>query len=345
MKLAYITEKLGGTLSGDGTLEISGVSSLTEAVAGDLTFLANPRYSAAVKETGAAAVLVAKDWKGVCPCAVIRVENPDRAFADAALMLSPPPVSFAPGVHPSAVIGEGVTLGDSVTIGPCCVIEPGASVGDRAVLVAGVYVGHGAVIGADARLYAHVSIRERCILGDRVIVHDGAVIGSDGFGYTPDQQGVWQKVMQLGIVEIGDDVEIGANVTIDRARFGKTLIGDGVKIDNLVQIAHNVQVAEHSVMASQVGISGSTRIGRHVQLGGQAGVAGHLQIGDQAVVGAQAGVTKDVASGTFVSGYPAMEHRKATKMHAHLMRLPELKEKIKALEAAVALLREEGQAS
>lgn len=341
MKLAEIAGRLGGRLQGDGNLEITGLSSLAEATAGDISFLANPRYTAAVAETRASAVLLADAWTGECPCAALYVENPDRAFAEVALMLSPPPVAFAPGVHPTAVIATDARLGAAVTVGPHVVIQPGAVIGDRTVLVAGCYVGHQAVIGSDCRLYAHVSIRERCVLGSRVIIHDGAVIGSDGFGYTPDKHGVWQKVMQLGIVQIGDDVEIGANVTIDRARFGKTRIGNGVKIDNLVQVAHNVQIGEHSVMASQVGISGSTRIGRHVQLGGQAGLAGHLHVGDGAVVGAQAGVTKDVPGNCFVSGYPAMEHRKATRLHAHLMRLPELKERVRELEAQVAALRSE----
>jgi len=344
LRLADIAEKLGGTLEGDGAVEIKGLAGLAEASEGDLAFLANPRYASAVALTGASAVLVPADWDGACPCAVIRVVNPDRAFADMALLLSPPPVKFGSGVHPTAVIGKGAKIGEAVYIGPYCVIEPGASVGDRSVLVAGCYVGHEAVMGSDCRLYAHVSVRERCVLGSRVIIHDGSVIGSDGFGYTPDKNGTWNKVMQLGIVVIGDDVEIGANVTIDRARFGRTRIGNGVKIDNLVQIAHNVRIDDHSVMASQVGISGSTHIGRHVQLGGQAGLAGHLHVGDGAVVGAQAGVTKDVPGGCFVSGYPAMEHRKATRMHAHLMRLPELKERVRELEEAVAQLRREAGA-
>lgn len=341
MKLAEIAEKIGARLEGDGDLEITGLASLAEAVAGELSFLANPRYTSAVAETRASAVLLANAWTGECPCAALYVENPDRAFADVALMLAPATVVFAPGVHPTAVIATDARLGGNVTVGPHVVIQPGAVIGDRTVLVAGCYVGHEAVVGSDCRLHAHVSVRERCVLGARVIIHDGAVIGSDGFGYTPDKHGVWQKVMQLGIVEIGDDVEIGANVTIDRARFGKTRISNGVKIDNLVQIAHNVQIGEHSVMASQVGISGSTRVGRHVQLGGQAGLAGHLHVGDGAVVGAQAGVTKDVPGSCFVSGYPAMDHRKATRLHAHLMRLPELKERVRELEAQVAALRSE----
>lgn len=341
MKLAQIAKNLGGTLAGDGDVEITGLASLADALQGDLSFLANPRYTSAVSATRASAVLMKTGWKGECPCAIVYVDNPDRAFADVALMLSPPPVAFAAGVHPTAVIADGARVGEGVTIGPYVVIQPGAVVGDRTVLVACCYVGHDAVIGSDCRLYAHVSVRERCVLGSRVIIHDGSVIGSDGFGYIPDKHGVWQKVMQLGIVEIGNDVEIGANVTIDRARFGKTRIANGVKIDNLVQVAHNVQIDEHSVMASQVGISGSTRIGRHVQLGGQAGLAGHLHVGDGAVVGAQAGVTKDVEAGCFVSGYPAMEHRKATRMHAHLMRLPELKERVREMEAQIAALRRE----
>jgi len=206
-------------------------------------------------------------------------------------------------------------------------------------LVAGCYVGHDVVMGSDCKLQPQVSIRERAKIGNRVIIHNGTVVGSDGFGYTPDKAGVWHKVMQLGIVEIGDDVEIGANVAIDRARFGKTKIGNGVKIDNLVQIAHNVVIEDHAVMASQVGISGSTRICGHVQLGGQAGLAGHLKVGEWSVVGAQAGVTKDVPSKHFVSGYPAMDHRKATKMHAHMMRLPALKARVKQLEEEIEKLK------
>jgi UDP-3-O-[3-hydroxymyristoyl] glucosamine N-acyltransferase len=339
MKLADIAARIGGTLEGDGSVEIEGLSSLAEAAPGQITFLANPKYASEVSATAAAAVLVNEDWTGECPCARIRVKSADRAFAEVATLLSPPPVTFEPGIHPTAVIADDATVGKNVTVGPHCVIEPGAVIGDNCVLVAGCYVGHDAELGQGCMLRAHVTVRERSRLGERVTIHDGSVIGSDGFGYTPDANGVWQKVMQLGSVDIGDDVEIGANVTIDRARFGKTVIGNGVKIDNLVQVAHNVRVGDHAVMAAQVGISGSTRIGRHAQLGGQAGLAGHLQVGEGAVVGAQAGVTKDVPPKTFVSGYPAMDHRKATKMHAHLMRLPELKKRVRELEAAINALK------
>jgi len=342
MKLSQIAADVGGSLEGDGNIEIQGLAGLAEAAAGDISFLANPRYAAAVAATAASAVLVNAEWTGECPCALIRVKSADRAFARAAELLSPPPVAFAPGVHASAVIAGDVTLGANVYVGPHCVIEPRAIIGEGCVLVAGCYIGHDVMIGRGCTLHAHVSIRDRSCLGDRVVIHNGSVIGSDGFGYTPDANGAWQKVMQLGIVEVGDDVEIGANVTIDRARFGKTTIGKGAKIDNLVQIAHNVRIGDHAVMAAQVGISGSTRIGEHVQLGGQAGLAGHLSIGEGAVVGAQAGVTKDVLPRTFVSGYPAMDHRKATKLHAHMMRLPELKNRVRALEGELEALKKDG---
>ena len=337
MKLAEIAERAGGTIEGDGaSIDIIGVGSLAEARPGEISFLSNSRYNRLLTETRASAAFVRADWDGAHACTLVRVEDPDRAFADTALALAPPLLSYRPGMHATAVVHAGSQLGTDVHIGPHCVIEPGARVGDRCVLVAGCYVGHGAVLGADCRLYAHVSVRAHCVLGNRVWVHDGSVIGSDGFGYTRSKDGQWHKIEQLGTVEIEDDVEIGSNVTIDRARFGKTRIGSGVKVDNLVQIAHNVQVGSDSVMAAQVGISGSTRIGRGVQIGGQAGLAGHIEIGDGAVVGAQAGVTKSVPPGVFVSGYPAMEHRQSARLQAHLAALPELKKRVRALEDCVS---------
>lgn len=335
MTAAEIARQLQGTLEGDGTVAITGLAGLEEAQPGDLTFLANPRYASAVAATKASAVLVMESWTGSCPCAVIRVKNADRSFAMAAALMAPPVPTMEPGIHRTAVVAPGVELGRDVAVGPCCVLEAGVRIGDRTQLSAGCYVGHGTVIGKDGRLYPHVTIRERVKIGDRVILHNGAVIGSDGFGYARVGER-WEKIPQIGIVEIGDDVEIGANVTVDRARFGKTVIANGVKIDNLVQVAHNVKIGENTAIAAQVGISGSTHIGRNTQLGGQAGFAGHLTVGDGAIVGAQAGVTKDVAPGTFVSGYPAMPHDKAKEMHAHLMRLPHLKKRLAELEQRLA---------
>jgi UDP-3-O-[3-hydroxymyristoyl] glucosamine N-acyltransferase len=342
MTAAEIAGKIGGVLEGDGSAEIKGLAGLNDAAAGDITFLFNPRYASAVAGTRASAVIVNEDWKGECQCAVIRVKNADRAFSSLASLFAPKQLRFEPGVHPTAVVAAGVKLGEQVSIGPHCVLEAGVRIGDRTVLVAGCYLGHGTQVGKDCKFYPGVSTREGVIIGDRVIIHNGAVIGSDGFGYVNDG-GKWTKIPQIGIVVIGDDVEIGANATIDRARFGKTIIGNGVKIDNLVQIAHNVKVGDNTAMASQVGISGSTTIGKNVQLGGQAGLAGHITVGDNAVVGAQGGVTKDVPAATFVSGYPAMPHDKAKKMHASIMLLPALKERVKQLEKRWAELEKKQQ--
>lgn len=322
-----LARRLGGSVEGDGSLEIRGMAALDEAVEGDLSFLSNPRYAAMVRTTLASAVLVNEGWQGESRAALIRVKNADAAFAQAAVWLARPAIQFTPGIHPTAVIAEGVRLGRDAHIGPHCVIEAGSRIGDRTVLVAGCYVGHHCEVGADCRFYPMVSLREYTRVGNRVIVHNGAVIGSDGFGYVKDA-GHWKKVPQVGVVEVGDDVEIGANTTIDRARFGVTRIGNGAKIDNLVQVAHNVTIGADTAIAAQVGIAGSSHVGARVQMGGQAGMAGHLRIGDDAVVGGQAGVLKDVPPATFVSGYPAMPHDEARKAHAHMMRLPELKKRV-----------------
>ncbi len=335
--LQQIAEVVGGRVEGDGAVRICGVASLGEAVAGDLTFLANPKYAGEAAKTRAAAVIVGEDFTGACPAALVRVKNPDRAFMMAVILLAPPQPVPVPGVHATAIVAEGVTLGAGVSIGPYCVIEAGVSIGARSAIGAHGYVGHDVSIGEDCRFYPLVSIRERVTIGSRVILHNGTVIGSDGFGYVPEN-GQWTKIPQLGTVVVGDDVEIGANVTVDRARFGKTVIGRGVKIDNLVQIAHNVQVGDHTAMAAQVGVAGSAEIGAGVQLGGQVGVAGHLTIGDKAIIGAQAGVTKDVAPGAFMWGTPASTMEKFSDIRAHTMRLPELKKRVQEMEKRIAQL-------
>lgn len=337
MTVAQIAERVGGSVEGDGRVSIAGLAGLQEAKPGDLSFLANPRYGRLMIITQASAVVVSRDWTGACPAALIRVENPDEAFVRAACLLAPPPPAAAPGIHPSAIVAPGVELGADVSIGPYCVIERGARIGARCIIGAGCYLGEGTVLGENCRLYPHVSTREYTRIGARAIIHNGAVIGSDGFGYF--QKGrKWEKIPQVGVVEIGDDVEIGANATIDRARFGKTVIGNGVKIDNLVQIAHNCRIGDNTALAAQVGIAGSATVGANVQLGGQAGVVGHLTVGDFSVVGGQAGVTKDVPPRTFVSGYPAMPHEKAKEIHAHVMRLPALKERVAEMERRLARL-------
>lgn len=341
MKLtaAELARKLGSSVEGDGAVEVRGVAGVREAREGDVTFMANPRYAADVASTKASVVIVGRDWSKPCSApAVIRADDPDKAFAQIAMWFAPPPVVPVPGVHPTAVVAGNVQLGEGVSIGPHCVLEPGVRVGARTVIYAGCYLGHGVTVGDDGKLYPLVSVREHCVIGHRVIVHNGTVIGSDGFGYTVDKQGVRHKIPQIGIVVIGDDVEIGANVTIDRARFGKTRIGNGVKIDNLVQVAHNVSIGDHAVVVAQVGIAGSAEIGSHTILAGQAGVAGHIVVGDGCVVGGQSAVTKDVPPKTYVSGYPAMPHDKATRLHAHMMRLPELKKRVAELAARLEAL-------
>lgn len=339
MKVAELAARIEGTVDGDGTAEIRGVAGLKEAQSGDLSFLANPRYGAAMADSKASAVIVSRDWKGACRCTLIRVDRPDAAFAIAAVTLAPPPIKTVAGIHPTAIIAGDVVLGEGITIGPYCVLEPGVRVGARTVLHAGCYLGHGATIGDDGLVYAHVMVREHTRIGDRVIIHSGTVIGSDGFGYTPEN-GRWKKIPQIGHVEIGHDVELGANVAVDRARFGKTVIGDGVKIDNLVQVAHNVRIGEHSVIAGQCGLAGSVILGKNIQFGGQVGVVGHLTVGDGVVAGARTLITKDIDPGEFVSGTPAMNHNKYKRLHAHTMKLPELREEMADVRKRLALLEQ-----
>ncbi|MEI6148143.1 MAG: UDP-3-O-(3-hydroxymyristoyl)glucosamine N-acyltransferase [bacterium] len=337
LTIEEIARRLGGLIEGEGTTEIGGVAALDEAGPGEVTFLHNPRYSTAMKSTRASAVLVNESWKGETSATLIRVKSADAAFAQVAAWLARPAITYAPGIHPTAVIADSAILGRSVHVGPHCVIESGVKVGDRSVLVAGCYIGRDCLVGEECLFYPHVTIREYTQVGNRVILHNGAVIGSDGFGYVREA-GHWKKVPQVGIVVLGDDVEIGANTTVDRARFGETRIGNGVKIDNLVQVAHNVTIGEDAAIAAQVGISGSSHIGARVQMGGQAGVAGHLYVGNDSVVGGQAGVLKDVPPAIFVSGYPAMPHDAARKAHAHMMRIPELKKKVAGIEQRLEAL-------
>jgi UDP-3-O-[3-hydroxymyristoyl] glucosamine N-acyltransferase len=338
MKLAELTAKVAGVLDGDGDLEITGIAGLAEAGEGDLSFLANSKYAALLASSGASAVIVDEKWEGKSPSALIRVKSPDKAMALAATLLGPPCDPLVdPGIHRSSVVAESAQVDPTVRIGPLCVVEPGAVIGPRTMLVAGCYVGRDAVIGADTILRANAVVRERVTVGDRVILHEGSVVGGDGFGNYLEN-GAWRKIPHIGTVEIGDDSEIGANSTVDRARFGKTVVGKGVKIDNLVMLGHNVKVGDHSAMAAQVGISGSTSVGKYVMLGGQAGLAGHLEVGDGSIVGAKAGVSKSIPAKSFVTGYPAVPHRKAAEGHANLMRLGTWKERVKELEARLAAM-------
>jgi len=338
MKLTVneLAAQVAGQVEGDGTLAISGVASLRDAAPGDLSFLSNPRYAAQVEGSRASAVVVANTWQGSHSATLIRVANPDAAFARLAPLFAPPPVVHAPGIHPTAVIAEGVELGAAIHIGAYAVIGQGCQIGAGTVIEAHVVVGENCRIGSACHLFPHVSLRERTLLGDRVRIHNGTVIGSDGYGYNvsanPDGSPLVEKIPQLGAVTIGNDVEIGANVTIDRARFGFTRIGNGVKIDNLVQIAHNVQIGDYSGIISQVGISGSSRIGSGVIVWGQAGLAGHLEVGDGAQILAQAGVTKDVPAGAMIVGSPAVDRREAIKVFGLVRTVERLTRRVEELE-------------
>ncbi len=331
-----VAEFLGGTVVGDPEAVVSGIAGLTEAKPGDLCFLANPKYAPHLATTPAAAVIVAEPQTGV-KAAQIVVANPDFAFARIMSAYGPKPVHPAPGIHPTAVIGERVRLGAEPRIGAYAVIGDDTVIGDHAVIYPHVVVGAEVTIGTDVVLYAGTVIRERCRLGNRVILQPGVVIGSDGFGYAL-VDGKHQKIPQVGIVIVDDDVEIGANTTIDRARFGKTRIGAGTKIDNLVQIAHNVETGSHCLLVAQVGIAGSTRLGHYVTLGGQVGVAGHLTIGDQVMAGGQSGVSKNLPAKAKVRGSPAQDFKDALASEIAVRRLGGTQQTVKRLEERIAEL-------
>ena len=334
-----LAAKLGAALEGASGVVLHGVADLRAAGAGQVSFAGNPRYLPEVAASRAAAVIVPQDAAIASPGPVLlRVANADAAFAAACALFAPPPLVLPRGVHPQALVAPTAKLGRDVAIGAFAVVEAGAEIGDGTTLYPQTYVGHEAKLGRQALLYPFASVRERCVLGDRVILHNGAVIGSDGFGYAVDAQGVRTKIPQTGIVVLEDDVEIGANTTVDRARFGETRIGKGTKVDNLVQIAHNCIIGEHSVLCSQVGLAGTTTLGKHVICAGQAGLAGHLTVGDGAVIGAQAGVPKDLPGGQMYLGAPAVPRLEFGKSLAHVAGIPKLKEHVKSLEARLAAL-------
>jgi UDP-3-O-[3-hydroxymyristoyl] glucosamine N-acyltransferase len=330
LTLGEIEKMSGGKLRGDPQQEITGAASLAEATAGEISFFGNSKYAAQLRATRATAVFVPVDFEESIPAAQIRVSNPAKAFEQVVIKFAPAPVKFAPGIHPTAVIAPTAKLGRAVSIQPHAVIEAGVEIGDNTVVGAGSYIGEQSVLGPDCMIYPRVSIRERTKIGARVIIHSGAVIGADGFGFEPTQRG-YEKVRQIGIVQIDDDVEIGANTAIDRARFGRTWIQKGVKIDNLVHVAHNVVVGENSVMAAQVGIAGSARVGKRVVMGGQVGVVGHVEIGDDTTLGAKTGVSKNISGGAWW-GVPATPLARAKEQVVWLRNLGKFLDRLRAIE-------------
>jgi len=341
--LSDILALTGGTLKGETSLLISDVAPLEEAGEGEITFIAGKSPLKSLEKTAASAVIVG-DYPqcrdlALKGRALILVDNPHLAFARI-IDLFRPAVKPPLGIHSSAELSNGVEIGEGVSIGPFVVVEEGAVIEEGAALYASVFIGRGVRVGAGTIIYAGAVVREGCIIGRRVIVHSNAVIGSDGFGYAREG-GRYVKIPQKGRVRIGDDVEIGASVTIDRATLGETVVKRGAKIDNLVQVAHNVTIGEDVVLAAQTGIAGSTSIGEGSQFGGQVGVGGHITIGPRTLIGAKSGISQDLSGNGAFSGVPALPHGKWLRAQALYARLPELKKRIEILEEKLKKMEED----
>ena len=336
-QLAALTH---ATLRGDPATAIHSVAGIQHARPGEIALLAASRYARFLATTAASALVVGPDFDASATDLPLLIAGEPADTLDAiAAHLCPQCPAPEPGVHPTAVVADDADVGPGVAIGAHCVVGSGAAVGANTVLRPLVFVGPGARIGADCVLHPHSVVLDRCVLGDRVTLHSGVVIGGDGYGYE-QRDGVHVKLPQRGIVEIGDDVEIGANTTVDRARYGRTYIGQGTKIDNLVQIAHNVAVGDHSLIVAQAGIAGSVTLGHHVVVAAQAGLAGHIQIGDGAILAGRAGVNKDIPPGHAVLGSPAQDIRKERRAMIAHQQLPELVERVRKLTRAVEALSE-----
>lgn len=330
IKLQQIADLIGGELVGERDITITGIAGIEEAEKGDITVLSDSKYLPFLRQTRASAVITSPEILSEDK-PLIRTVNPSRAFNKVvSLFMTPSHLLKPPGVHTTAVIGKNVSLAEGVFVGPHAVIEDGSSVGARTIIDANTFIGRNTRIGNDTIIYPNVTIREQTEIGDRVIIHSGTVIGSDGFGYESAGEG-HLKIPQIGSVHIEDDVEIGANVCIDRGRFKKTWIKKGAKIDNLVQIAHNVVVGPNCLIVSQAGVSGSTELGKNVVIAGQAGIVGHITLGDKTVVGAGAGVTKSWPAGSVVLGSPAKPIAEQKRIFALISRLPELFKEIAQL--------------
>jgi UDP-3-O-[3-hydroxymyristoyl] glucosamine N-acyltransferase len=323
MKLGQIASALGVRLeNGSPDTEITDVAGIEEAGPGQLTFVANPKYAAAAHKAKASAIIVSEEFAALAT-AMLRSKNPYLTFAQA-IALFHPARNYSPGIHPTAVIHESARIGESAHVGPYVVIGEDVEIGKNAVLLAHVVIYPGVRIGDNFLAHAHAVIREQCRLGNNVLLGNGVVIGGDGFGFAKNERGRWHKIPQPMPVVIEDDVEIQANTCIDRASVGETRISKGTKIDNLVQVGHGSHIGEHSLLASQVGLAGSTEVGNNVILTGQVGVVGHCKIGDGAIVTPQSGVAGDIEAGAIISGSPAIDHKLWLKVSALLSRLPEI---------------------
>lgn len=337
MKLSEISNLVEGQIVGDGNTEISGIASLQEAKEGDISFLADRKYLRSVGDTKASALLLPKgDWSFEIP--IVLCENPYFAFTLVMQHFHKQVREQKPGIHHTAILAEDVELGEQISIGAHVFVNSGVKVGNNVTIFPNSYIGTNTSIGDDVTIYPNVTILEEMIIGNRVIIHSGTVIGSDGFGYSQNN-GKNYKIPQVGKVIIEDDVEIGSNCSIDRAAFGATRICRGVKLDNLIQIAHNAEIGEHSVMAAQTGIAGSTTVGKGAKFGGQVGLVDHINIGENVAIGAQGGVTKSFPANIVLSGYPARPHNEQLKIEASMTRLPKLISRVRELEKEVQELK------
>ncbi|HOG17063.1 MAG: UDP-3-O-acylglucosamine N-acyltransferase [Syntrophaceae bacterium PtaU1.Bin231] len=330
--LEEIAGIVNGEILGDGSVGIDGIRPLQEAGANDLSFLANPRYKHQIATTKAGAILVGRNVRADGKNLLI-VPDPYQTLG-VLMRLYYPPATREAGISPSAVVEEGAEVSAEATVLPHVYVARGARIMRRAVLHPGVYIGEEAVVGEDSILHPNVAVYRGCLIGKRVILHAGVIVGSDGFGFAAPGTGN-EKIPQIGIVQIDDDVEIGANTTIDRGTFGRTWIRRGAKIDNLVQVAHNVVIGENSIVAAQTGISGSARIGKGVLVGGQAGIVGHIAVGDGSMIAARSGIHKDVPPGSVVAGAPHKPHRDWLRTEACIAKLPELRRTLAELEKRV----------
>ncbi|MCX7834473.1 MAG: UDP-3-O-(3-hydroxymyristoyl)glucosamine N-acyltransferase [bacterium] len=329
MRLSEIAKEFHGELIGEDA-EIVRLARLEDADNGDLSFLSQSRYRELALKSKATAILISRE-EPLLPKTVIRVDNPYQVYTELLLRFYKP-LPEPTGIHPSAIIGDNVKLGNNVAIGPLCCIGENTVIGDDTILVGSVFIGREVEIGSNCKLYPMVVIRDRVKIGNRAVIKDGAVIGSDGFAFLPDASGKYHPVPQLGTVEIGDDVSIGANTCIDRALSGATKIGSGVKLDNLIQVAHNVTIQENTVIAAQTGISGSTKIGKRNKIGGQVGFGGHLKVGDDVTIGAQSGIISNIQNHSVLWGTPAFPHQMMLRIVAFWKKLPEIIKRLEKLE-------------
>lgn len=333
--LKELADLVGGTITDQPDLEITGITSIEDAGPGQLTFALGGTYLEKAAKSNAAAVIVPENIVDF-PKPILRVSNPKGAFAQLLELFSPQP-SVTRGVHPACVVHESAVIGQNVALMPCVVVERDTTIGDNTILYPGVYVGERAAIGENCIIYPNVTIREGCRIGDNVIIHSSTVIGSDGFGFVT-LDGHHRKVPQVGIVVIEDDVEIGACVAIDRATTGETVVRRGTKIDNLVHLAHNVVIGEDCFIVAQTGIAGSTKVGHHVTFAGQTGCIGHVKIGDNCVFAAKCGIISDVPPNSFYAGFPARPHKEWLRTEASAHKLPDLMKKVRDFEKRLAEL-------